>query len=62
MDGTSTAAEIQLELEGSYAQPGSAVDRIAPLVLTQALLNRTIERFEKEHQPAMLSEIGNLLE
>lgn len=61
MDGTSTAAALQLELEGSYAQLGSAVDRLAPLALAQALLKRAIERFEKEHQPAMLSEVGLLL-
>lgn len=61
MDGTSKAASLQLELEGSYAQLGSAVDRLAPLVLAQTLLKRAIERFEKEHQPAMLSEVGTLL-
>ena len=61
MDGTSKAAALQLELEGSYAQLGSAVDRLAPLILAQTLLKRAIERFEKEHQPAMLSEVGTLL-
>jgi uncharacterized protein YhaN len=61
MDGTSKAAALQLELEGSYAKLGSSVDRLAPLVLAQTLLKRAIERFEKEHQPAMLSEVGDLL-
>ena len=49
------------QLEGSFAQLGSAVDRLAPLSLAQALLKRAIERFEKEHQPSMLSEVGILL-
>ncbi|NQV29162.1 MAG: hypothetical protein HQ518_32820, partial [Rhodopirellula sp.] len=61
MDGTSRAAALQLEQESSYARLGSAVDRLAPLVLAQTLLKRAIERFEKEHQPAMLSEVGRLL-
>jgi uncharacterized protein YhaN len=61
MDGTSKAAALQLEQEGSYAQLGTAVDRFAPLVLAQTLLKRAIDRFEKEHQPAMLAEVGRLL-
>ena len=61
MDGTSKAAALQLEQEGSYAQLGSAVDRFAPLVLAQTLLKRSVERFEKEHQPAMLADVGKLL-
>ena len=61
MDGTSKAAALQLEQESAYAQLGSAIDRLAPLLLAQTLLKRAIERFEKEHQPAMLAEVGRLL-
>lgn len=61
MDGTSRAAVLQLEQESAYAQLGSTIDRLAPLLLAQALLKRAIERFEKEHQPAMLTEVGRLL-
>jgi len=61
MDGTSEAAALQLEQESAYAQLGSAVDRLAPLVIAQTLLKRAVERFEKEHQPAMLTEVGRLL-
>lgn len=61
MDGISKAAALQLEQEGSYAQLGSAVDRFAPLVLAQTMLKRAVERFEKDHQPAMLAEVGKLL-
>lgn len=61
MDGTSQAAALQLVQESSYAQLGSAVDRYVPLVMAQTLLKRAIDRFEKEHQPAMLTEVGQLL-
>jgi len=61
MDGTSEAAALQLEQESGYAQLGSTVDRLAPLVIAQTLLKRAVERFEKEHQPAMLTEVGRLL-
>ena len=61
MDGTSRAAVLQLEQESAYAQLGSTIDRLAPLLLAQTLLKRAIELFEKEHQPAMLTEVGRLL-
>lgn len=61
MDGTSKAAALQLEQESAYAQLGSAVDRLAPLMIAQTLLKRAVERFEKAHQPAMLTEVGRLL-
>lgn len=61
MDGSSQAAALQLEQESAFAQLGSAVDRLAPLLLAQSLLKRAIDRFEKEHQPAMLMEVGRLL-
>ena len=61
MDGTSKAAALQLDQEGSYARLAAAVDRLVPLVLAQTLLKRAVERFEKEHQPAMLANVGQLL-
>ena len=61
MNGSSQAAALQLEQESAFAQLGSAVDRLAPLLLAQSLLKRAIERFEKEHQPAMLMEVGRML-
>lgn len=60
MDGESQAAALQMELENSYAKLGSAVDQLAPVLIAQALLRRAVERFEKEHQPAMLGEVERL--
>jgi uncharacterized protein YhaN len=61
MDGEGKTTAMQLGLESRYAQLGAAVDRFVPLVLAQTLLKRAIERFEKEHQPGMLAEVGRLL-
>lgn len=60
LDGRSRAAELAIELESSRSQLENAVDRWAPLVLAQALMKRAIERFEREHQPAMLKEVERL--
>ncbi|MBM82863.1 MAG: hypothetical protein CMJ78_20060 [Planctomycetaceae bacterium] len=61
MNGDSQAAATALQLESSYAKLGSAVDRWAPLVLTQALMARALQRFEQEHQPELLHEVSRLL-
>jgi len=60
LDRASEAAELTMELESSRAELAAAVDRWAPLVLAQTLMSRAIERFEREHQPEMLQEIGQL--
>ena len=61
MDGEGRATALRLEQQSNYAQLASAVDQYAPLVLAQALLSRAIERFEREHQPAILADVGSLL-
>ena len=60
LDRASEAAKLAQELESERAQMAAAVDRWAPLVLAQALLSEAIERFEREHQPEMLLDIGRL--
>jgi uncharacterized protein YhaN len=60
LDRASEAAQLAQELEGERAKLAAAVDRWAPLVLAQSLLSEAIERFEREHQPEMLLEIGRL--
>lgn len=60
LDRASEAAELAQQLESDRARLAAAVDRWAPLVLAQTLMARAIERFEREHQPEMMQEIGLL--
>ncbi len=60
LDRASEAAELAQQMESDRAQLAAAVDRWAPLVLAQTLMTQAIERFEREHQPEMLQEIGRL--
>ncbi|MBP88404.1 MAG: hypothetical protein CMJ64_17105 [Planctomycetaceae bacterium] len=61
MDAGSHAAELAQDLESTRGQLATAVDRWAPLVLAQALMKRAIDKFEREHQPAVMADVGRLL-
>ncbi|MBW1660172.1 MAG: AAA family ATPase [Deltaproteobacteria bacterium] len=60
LSGESEAATCASNLESSRGELVTAVDRWAPLVLAQALMQQAIQRFEREHQPAMLQNIERL--
>ena len=49
------------ELEALRAGLANEVDQWAPLALTQALMQRALKRFEQQHQPRLLIEVGRLL-
>lgn len=50
------------ELESLRASLRDALDQWAPLVIAQTLMNRAIQKFEREHQPAMMRTVASLLE
>jgi len=60
MEAASEAAGLAMDLESARSELVTAVDRWAPLVLAQALMRRAIDKFEREHQPAMLGEVERL--
>ena len=60
LDGQHRANELAQKLESDRAELRDAVERWAPLVLAEALLAEAITRFEREHQPAMLRDVGQL--
>ncbi|MFO1062356.1 MAG: hypothetical protein U0892_00600 [Pirellulales bacterium] len=61
MDGRSESAALAEELARKRASLKRLVDRYAPIALAQGLLKRAIDRFEKEHQPALASSTSELL-
>jgi len=60
LDGQDRASELAQKLESDRAQLRDSVERWAPLVLADAILAQAIARFEREHQPAMLRDVGQL--
>ena len=60
LDGSAAAAEIQSTIAQRRAALAGAVDRYVPLILARQLLEQSLERFEKESQPAMLGEVSRL--
>ncbi len=60
LDQESRTTAVSLQLESRRAELQEAVDRYAPLVLAQTLLAEEIERFQREHQPALLQETQRL--
>jgi uncharacterized protein YhaN len=62
VDGTSAAAEIQVELESTRSKLVVTVDQWAAIVLADAVLKKTLERFEVRNQPAMLRHVEALLQ
>ncbi|MEA1951665.1 MAG: hypothetical protein U9N87_09780, partial [Planctomycetota bacterium] len=60
LDTRSEAAEAVATLESRRAELHAAVDRWAPLVLAESLMNGAIASFEQEHQPKMLQSVSEL--
>jgi uncharacterized protein YhaN len=60
LDGQNPSNDIVQKLESDRAELRAAVDRWAPLTLAHAILEECIARFEREHQPAMLADVGQL--
>ncbi len=57
----SSALAASQRLEEMRAELASVVDRWAPLVLANELMNRALKQFEREHQPALLARVAQLL-
>lgn len=62
LDGSAAAAEIQSTIAQRRAALAGAVDRYVPLILARRLLEQSLERFQRESQPAMLGEVSRLFE
>lgn len=60
LDGSAAAAEIQSTITERRAALANSVDRYVPLLFARQLLQQTLQRFEKESQPAMLGEVSRL--
>ena len=60
LDTETRTLQLAAELESSRSELSTAVDRWAPLVLTEYLMSRAIKKFEQEHQPRMLNEVSRL--
>lgn len=60
LDGSAAAAEIQGQISNRRAALANAVDRYAPLLFAQQLLQQTLQKFERESQPEMLGEVSRL--
>ena len=61
LDGQDRASELVQKLESDRAELRDSVERWAPLVLADAILAQAIARFEREHQPAMLRDVGAIV-
>ncbi|MAD79544.1 MAG: hypothetical protein CMJ50_01700 [Planctomycetaceae bacterium] len=62
MANSDRAADLQIELESLRRQLADQVDRWAPLVLAQSVLKQAVNKFEREHQPAVLAGVQQLFE
>jgi uncharacterized protein YhaN len=62
LDGTSQAAMLVQDVEGLRSQLADLTDRWAPLVLARAFMRRALEQFQREHQPQLLTSVGELLQ
>jgi uncharacterized protein YhaN len=60
LDGSAAAAEIQGQIANRRAALANAVDRYAPLLFAQQLLQQALQRFERESQPETLGEVSRL--
>jgi uncharacterized protein YhaN len=52
---------LAAELESLRSELGTSVEQWAGLVITQSLMTRALARFEREHQPRLLTEVARLL-
>ncbi len=60
LEGQRRTNELSQKLESDRAELRDAVERWAPLVLAETMLTDAIARFERENQPAMLRDVGQL--
>jgi len=60
LEGQHHTSELAQKLESDRAELRDAVERWAPLVLAETILTEVIARFERENQPAMLRDVGQL--
>ena len=60
LDNKSRFVELSSELECLRAELSSHVDRWAPLVLMEAMMNNAIRDFEKNHRPRLVAEVSRL--
>jgi uncharacterized protein YhaN len=56
-----SALAASQRLEEMRAELASVVDQWAPLVLARELMNRALQQFERDHQPALLTRVAQLL-
>jgi uncharacterized protein YhaN len=55
IDGSAEAAEAQALIESERAALREDIERFSVLAVSVAILEKAIERFEKEHQPGLLA-------
>ena len=60
LEGQDQTSELTQKLESNRAELRDSIERWAPLVLADAILAQAIARFEREHQPSMLRDVGEL--
>jgi uncharacterized protein YhaN len=60
LDAQGQVNELAQKLESDRAELRDAVERWAPLVFADAILAQAISRFEREHQPELLRDVGKL--
>lgn len=61
LKSNSDSITLAAELESLRSELGTAVEQWAGLVLTKSLMTRALERFERDHQPRLLTEVARLL-
>jgi len=61
LEQANQAATLAQTLEGTRSQLAEQVDRWASLLLARTFMLRAMERFQREHQPALLTDIGRLV-
>ncbi|MCA9263432.1 MAG: AAA family ATPase [Planctomycetales bacterium] len=52
---TDDTLRLQMELESKRAELATAIERWAPLVIAESLLERSIDRFEQQHQSEIVT-------
>jgi uncharacterized protein YhaN len=62
MANSELAADLQIELESLRRQVADQVDQWVPLVLAQSVLKQALNKFERDHQPAVLADVQRLFE
>lgn len=60
VEAPAEVGKLQLELEGKRAELRAAVDRWAALTFASTLMKQAVQRFEREHQPALLEKVSEL--